>query len=125
MNNFIRSIIVSINLEKLTQLVGYNAQLIQEKADLRQQLATALASDVADAQAISDAQAKATEAQAEAQTAKEAIAPLQSAIDADTSEDAKVKVLLDSVVIPVDPMAPVVPVEVVAPVVPVAPISPV
>ena len=113
---------MSINLEKLTQLVGYNAQLIQEKADLRQQLATALASDVADAQAIADAQAKATEAQAEAQTAKEAIAPLQSAIDADTYEDAKVKVLLDSVVIPVAPMAPVVPVEVVAPVVPVAPV---
>ena len=94
---------MSINLDKLTQLFNIAtgatkkiAELTQKNAELQVQLADALANDKADADAIAEAQTLATEYQSEAEAAKQALAPLQAAVDADASEDEKVNALLDS-----------------------------
>lgn len=99
---------MAINKEKLTQLIHYAtgatsqiAQLKQQNADLSAELAIAKANDASDAQAIAEAQAEAEQAQAEAQVAKDAVAPLQAALDADVSEDEQVNALLDSLSLPV------------------------
>ena len=91
---------MSINLVKLTQLISYNTQLAQEKAELHQLLSIALSNDAADTEAIADARTKAEQAMVEAHTAKAALLPLQAAIAADISEDEKVNALLDSISFP-------------------------
>lgn len=107
---------MAINLDKLTQLFNIAtgatkkiAELTQKNAELQVQLADALANDKADADAIAEAQTLATEYQSEAEAAKQALAPLQAAVDADASEDEKVNALLDSFgfdveVTPADPV---------------------
>ena len=95
-------------LEKVQKIVGYNAQLKQENADLRAQLSEALANDAADEQAIADAKFLAEQAQVEAQTAKDSVAPLQAAIDADADEDEQIETILGTVIYPEEPTEPVV-----------------
>ena len=87
---------MSINLVKLTQLISYNTQLAQEKAELHRQLAIALSNDAADTEAIAAALTKAEIAMVEAHSAKAALLPLQSAIAADITVDA----LFDSISFP-------------------------
>ena len=92
--------LVATLLEKVQKIVGYNAQLKQENADLRAQLSEALANDAADEQAIADAKFLAEQAQVEAQTAKDSVAPLQAAIDADADEDEQIETILGTVIYP-------------------------
>lgn len=103
----LRGLTVTISIDKLTKLVQFAIDaasqvvtLKQEIASLKDNLATSLANDAADAQAISEAKTQAEAAKVEADNAKQAIAPLQAVIDADATEDEQVNTLLDSVVIP-------------------------
>ena len=74
--------------------------LSAELAATKEALATALASDAADAETIAQAQADAATATAAAEAAATKAAELQSVVDADTEEDAAITALLDSVEIP-------------------------
>ena len=76
------------------------AALSAELAATKEALATALASDAADAETIAQAQADAATATAAAEAAATKAAELQSVVDADTEEDAAITALLDSVEIP-------------------------
>lgn len=77
-------------LSNLQRLIAYTQALATENADLRGQLATALANDAADAQTIADAQLA-------AEAANIRIAELQILADTDITEDAELQALLDSV----------------------------
>ena len=74
--------------------------LSAELAATKDALATALASDAADAETIAQAQADAATATAAAEAAATKAAELQTIVDADTEEDAAITALLDSVEIP-------------------------
>ena len=87
-------------LEKVIKLANYNAQLKQELADKDVLLSQALANDVADAETIRLATESAALAQSEAQAAKDSVAPLQAAFDADADEDEQITAILDAVVYP-------------------------
>jgi hypothetical protein len=87
-------------LEKVKKLAGYNADLKQQNADLRSQLEVALSNDAADAQAITEARFLAEQAQFEAEAAKQSVAPLQAAIDADLDEDEQIEAILAAVIYP-------------------------
>jgi hypothetical protein len=63
-------------------------------ADLREQLAAALADDAADDQAVAEAQAGAAAARAEAEAAAARVEELQAMADADAAEDAQISELL-------------------------------
>ena len=68
--------------------MGDKDALLRENASLKEQLAAALANDVADAQAVADA------ARAVSDVAAAEIARLQSLVDADAAEDAALEELL-------------------------------
>lgn len=70
--------------------------LLSENADLKQKLASALADDAADHQAIADAQAAAEVAQAAARDAAAHTAELQQRLDAQVAQEEELKNLLDS-----------------------------
>jgi len=93
--------IMSINLQKVLFVVKENADLKAELATAKQDLADALGNDAASAQAVADAQAEADAAKAEAQIAKDAVAPLQALADADIEEDTALTEALASVELPV------------------------
>ena len=91
---------MSTRLEKILFVVKENSDLKTELAASKQQLADALTNDAADAATIATAQSKADVALAEAQTAKDALAPLQGLADADATEDAGIDAELADVEIP-------------------------
>ena len=92
---------MSTRLEKILFVVKENSDLKTELAATKQQLADALANDAADAATIATAQTKADTAKAEAQTAKDALAPLQELADTDATEDSSIDQALESVEVPV------------------------
>jgi hypothetical protein len=95
----------------LSTLKGDKDALLSENASLKEQLATALANDAADAQSVADAQADAEVARAAADVAIAETARLQSIVDADTAEDAALDALLSSLEAPVVEEAPAAVVE--------------
>jgi regulator of replication initiation timing len=88
-------------LARVTQLIEYftleRENLLTENATLKEQLATALANDAADAEAIASAQGAAAEAKASLEAAQGQNAELQSAISADVAEDEQIEALISSV----------------------------
>jgi len=101
---FVRGVLMALNVARFKKLfdraklaIVENLELKVTIADLTNQLAGALANDVADAQAIATAQSEYAIASEAAEVAKAALAPLQAAIDADASEDEQINALLDSV----------------------------
>jgi tyrosyl-tRNA synthetase len=72
------------------------AGLKQELAQVKEQLAAALASDVADAETIAAAQAEAATAVEAAAAATAKVAELQALADADVAEDEAITAALDS-----------------------------
>ena len=89
----------------LSTLKGDRDALLTENASLKEQLAAALANDVADAQAAADAQLAAEVARATADAAVAETARLQGIVDADVTEDAALEALLGSLEAPVAPVA--------------------
>ena len=79
----------------LSTLKGDRDALLTENASLKEQLAVALANDVADAQAAAEV-ARATADAAVAETTR-----LQGIVDADATEDAALEALLGSLETPV------------------------
>lgn len=77
-------------LEKVTQLINAFKAQVAENADLKTQLAEALADDAADEAAIAEAQAAAEEARVRAES-------LQVAVDADLVEDSEITAAIDAV----------------------------
>ena len=100
------SVLTDLARRVINYLLGREQTLLQEIADLQEQLATALANDAADAAAIAAAQEAAAAAQAAAEQAMAANAPLQALADADTAEDAELQAILGAVTLPEEP-APV------------------
>jgi hypothetical protein len=101
---FVRGVLMALNVARFKKLFDRakaalveNLELKATIADLTNQLAGALANDVADAQMIATAQAEYAIASEVAEAAKAALAPLQAAIDADASEDQQINALLDSI----------------------------
>ena len=101
---FVRGVLMALNVARFKKLFDRaklamveNLELKATIADLTNQLAGALANDVADAQMIATAQSEYAIASEVAEAAKAALAPLQAAIDADASEDEQINALLDSV----------------------------
>ena len=101
---FVRGVLMALNVARFKKLFDRakaamveNLELKATIADLTNQLAGALANDVADAQMIVTAQSEYAIASEVAEAAKAALAPLQAAIDADASEDEQINALLDSV----------------------------
>jgi DNA polymerase I-like protein with 3'-5' exonuclease and polymerase domains len=88
----------------LSALKGDNDALLTEIASLKDQLATALANDVADAQASAAAQASAEVARALATAAVAETIRLQNILDANATEDASLEALLDSLEAPAAPV---------------------
>jgi len=78
-------------------LKGESDALLAENADLKERLATALASDASDAAAVSAAQEEAATARAAADAAAAESARLQGLVDADAAEDAALEEVLKSV----------------------------
>jgi hypothetical protein len=78
-------------------LRGEHESLLVENAELREKLAVALASDVADAAAVAAAQENAATARAAADAAVAESARLQGLVDADAAEDAALEEVLRSV----------------------------
>jgi hypothetical protein len=78
-------------------LKGESDALLAENADLRERLAAALASDVADAAAVAAAQEEAATARAAADAAAAESVRLQGLVDADVAEDAALEEVLRSV----------------------------
>ena len=72
------------------------ASLKQELAQVKEQLATALANDVADAEFIAAARAEAAAAVEAAAAAVAKVAELQALADADVAEDEVISAALDS-----------------------------
>jgi len=100
---FVRGVLMALNVARFKKLFDRakaamveNIELKATIADLTNQLAGALANDVADAQAIATAQSEYAIASESAEVAKAALAPLQAAIDADASEDEQINALMDS-----------------------------
>lgn len=89
--------------EVINFLLGEKTKLLEENAQLKEQLAQALANDVADAEAIAAAQAEAEAARAVADEAKAKSEELQTLVDADTAEDAQILALLDATLPPSEP----------------------
>jgi predicted acyltransferase (DUF342 family) len=89
----------------LSTLKGDRDALLTENASLKEQLAAALANDVADAQAAAAAQAAAEVARATADAAVAETVRLQGIVDADATEDAALEALLGSLEAPVAPVA--------------------
>jgi len=87
-------------LEKVKKLVDFNAALKQQLAETEAKLAEALANDKADAEAIALQTELAEQAKLEAEEAKQSVAPLQAAIDADADEDEQIEAILSSVIYP-------------------------
>lgn len=111
---------VAISIDLLTKIFAFAKDAIEkvvglttENAALKEQLATALASDAADQGTIATAKAEAEAAKVEAEAAKAAIAPLQAAVAANATQEEQVNALINSVKLPELVVAPVV-----APVVP-------
>jgi len=98
----------------LSTLKGDRDALLTENASLKEQLAAALANDVADAQAAAAAQDAAEVARATADAAVAETVRLQGIVDADVTEDAALEALLGSLEAPAAP--PVATEEVAAPV---------
>jgi len=101
---FVRGVLMALNVARFKKLFDRaklamveNLELKATIADLTNQLAGALANDIADAQMIATAQSEYAIASGVAEAAKAALAPLQAAIDADASEDEQINALLDSV----------------------------
>jgi hypothetical protein len=67
-----------------------------EIADLKEQLATALADDAADDEAVAQAQADAAAARELADTAAAEAAELKAKVEADEAEDAEIRAYLES-----------------------------
>jgi predicted acyltransferase (DUF342 family) len=84
----------------LSTLKGDKDALLTENASLKEQLAAALANDVADAQAAADAQSAAEVARATADAAVAETTRLQGIVDADATEDAALEALLGSLEAP-------------------------
>ena len=84
----------------ITYFQNGEAALTAELATTKEALATALASDAADAETIAQAQADAAAAHAAHEAAAAKASELQTLVDADTEEDAAITALLDSVEIP-------------------------
>lgn len=78
-------------------LLGKNQQTQDELAQVKEELATALANDKADADVIALAQQEAATAKQEAEAAKQSADQLQQAVDADATEDSQIVELLSSV----------------------------
>lgn len=83
-------------------LLGREQTLLQEIADLREQLATALANDAADAAAIAAAQEAAAAAQALADQAVAQAADLQALATADQAEDEELAAIFGAVPLPME-----------------------
>lgn len=77
-------------------LLGEKTALLEENAQLKDQLAQALANDRADAEAILAAQVAADAARDVAADAKAKSAELQTLVDADVAEDEQIIALLDA-----------------------------
>jgi len=114
-SDLFRSNNVAISIDLLTKIFAFAKDAIEkvvglttENASLKEQLATAMASDAADQGAIATAKAEAEAAKVEAEAAKAALAPLQAAIAADATEDEQVNALINSVKLPEPVVAPVV-----------------
>jgi septal ring factor EnvC (AmiA/AmiB activator) len=96
--------------EVVNSLGDEKTKLLEENAQLKEQLAEALANDVADAEAIAAAQAEAEAARAVAETAK-AVADkakakseeLQTLVDEDKVEEAQILEFLDTILPPSKP----------------------
>lgn len=89
--------------EVINFLVDEKTKLLEANAQLKEQLAEALANDVADADAIAAAQAEAEAARAVADEAKAKSEELQTLVDEDTAEDAQILALLDATLLPSEP----------------------
>jgi hypothetical protein len=89
--------------EVVNFLVDEKTKLLEENAQLKEQLAQALANDVADASAIAAAQAEAEAARVVADEAKAKSEELQTLVDEDTAEDAQILALLDATLPPSEP----------------------
>ena len=77
--------------------------LLAENAELKTQLADALADDAADAETIAAAEAAAVEARAVAEAAVAESERLRGLVEADTAEDAALEELLSSLEATVEP----------------------
>jgi hypothetical protein len=88
---------MSLN-SSVQRLVKYTQTVLAENADLKNQLATALANDKADAQTIADAQLA-------AEVANIKISELQGLADFDIAEDAELESLIGSVLPAEEPTA--------------------
>jgi DNA repair exonuclease SbcCD ATPase subunit len=73
------------------------SSLRQELADVKAQLADALAKDAADAETVANAQAEAQSSRAAADEFAAKVTELQAIADADTAEDAAITAALDAV----------------------------
>jgi hypothetical protein len=91
--------------EVVNFLLSEKTKLLEENAQLKEQLAQALANDVADASAIAAAQAEAEAARVVADEAKAKSEELQTLVDEDTAEDAQILALLDATLPPSEPTA--------------------
>jgi len=93
---------LTLLLQNMSALSDRVIKVLQDKADLKTELASAkaalaeaLANDVADAERIAAAEADAAAAQTAADTAIAKVAELQSLADADAAEDAIITAALD------------------------------
>lgn len=92
----VMSILSDRVIAAVQKFLSDKAGLKQELAQVKEQLAAALASDVADAESIAAARAEAATAVEAAATAVAKVAELQALADADVAEDEMISAALDS-----------------------------
>jgi hypothetical protein len=95
-------------VSRLTRVLAYyqgeRQTLLDRVAELREQLAAALADDVADDEAVAAAQAEALAAREVAEAAAGQVGALQELVDADVAEDAALDAALAEVEAQIPPV---------------------
>jgi len=92
----VMSILSDRVIAAVQKFLSDKADLKQELAQTKEQLAVALANDVASAEAIAAAQAAAADAVGAAEAAAAKVSELQALADADVAEDEMITAALDS-----------------------------